>query len=204
MKRTFILLALLASISVPSCRTRAKVEEPTIEPPGEAPAGGEAAARPLSVGGEATSGVVVEAPWREFSEPAAAGGPSIAEEDLATINQRARSEGWIADAFFDLDRAALTDAAQEALTHSAGWLRTHPGYALTIEGHCDDRGTEQYNLALGDRRAQIARTYLGSLGVDASRLETVSYGEEKPFAVGESESAWSQNRRAHLVLKRAH
>jgi peptidoglycan-associated lipoprotein len=202
MKRTLILLALLASITVPSCRTRrAKVEGPTMEPPKST--GGAAQAGP-SLAVKATSGVVVESTARDFpSETAAAGGPSIAEEDLATIAQRAREQGWIEDAFFELDRSSLTESAQEALTRSAGWLRANPGYALVIEGHCDDRGTEQYNLALGERRAQIARTYLGSLGVEATRLETVSYGEEKPFATGESEQAWSQNRRAHLVLRRA-
>jgi peptidoglycan-associated lipoprotein len=195
MKRTLVLLALLASITVPSCRTRrAKNEGPTLQPPKTT--GGAAQAGPSSV--------VIEPASSDFSGASrAADTPTIAEEDLSTIAQRAREQGWIEDAFFELDRSSLTDAGEQALTRSADWLRANPGYALIIEGHCDDRGTEQYNLALGDRRAQIARTYLGSLGVDASRLETVSYGEEKPFAAGGNEQAWSQNRRAHLVLRRA-
>src|SRR5947207_1296549 len=83
---------------------------------------------------------------------------------------------------------------------AATWLKAHPQYSLLIEGHSDERGTEQYNLALGDRRANTAKEYLATLGVDSSRMRTVSYGEERPFDPGHDESAWAKNRRDHLVL----
>ena len=141
----------------------------------------------------------VESPARDFPAP-----PPSSEEvlssDITELNRTAREKGWIADAFYDYDSFVLSTSAQDALTRSATWLRDHPAYAMNIEGHCDERGTEQYNLALGDRRANTARTYLASLGVDANRLTTVSFGEEQPFDDGHGEEAWAQNRRAHLVI----
>ena len=91
-------------------------------------------------------------------------------------------------------------AVSAALTASAEWLKSHGQYGLLIEGHCDERGTEQYNLALGDKRANTAKEYLATLGVDTGRIRTVSYGEERPFDGGHDDAAWSKNRRAHLVL----
>src|SRR5450432_3168596 len=120
--------------------------------------------------------------------------------DIEQLNQTVQSRGLIRDAFFGYDEATLSADAQSALTGSATWLKTNPGYNLLVEGHTDERGTEQYNLALGDRRASIVRDYLATLGVDAVRIRTVSYGEERPFDPGHSEAAWSKNRRAHLVL----
>ncbi|HEX7706431.1 MAG TPA: OmpA family protein [Thermoanaerobaculia bacterium] len=124
--------------------------------------------------------------------------------DIEQLNRYVQERGYIRDAFFNYDEAGLDSAAQAALTASANWLRGREGiaYNLLIEGHCDERGTEQYNLALGDRRANAARDFLVTMGVDSRRIRTVSYGEERPFASGSNESAWSQNRRAHLVLVR--
>ena len=132
--------------------------------------------------------------------------PTNSEEVVPTdereLNNWARDKGYIRDAFYNYDEATLDDAAQAALGASATWLRSSQGagYKLLIQGHCDERGTEQYNLALGDRRAHTVREFLSALGVDGSRVRTVSYGEERPFASGSNESAWSQNRRAHLVI----
>ena len=120
--------------------------------------------------------------------------------DVGQLTDLAHSRGYLRDAFFGYDESTLSSDAQSALTASADWLRRNPQYNILIEGHCDERGTEQYNLALGDRRATIARDYLITLGVDADRIRTVSYGEERPFVEGGSESAFSQNRRAHLVV----
>lgn len=124
--------------------------------------------------------------------------------DVEELNRWAQQKGYIRDAFYNYDESTLDEAAQSALTTSANWLKGKDGasYNLLIEGHCDERGTEQYNLALGDRRANSAKDYLVTLGVDASRIRTVSYGEERPFESGHDESSWSQNRRAHLVLVR--
>ena len=120
--------------------------------------------------------------------------------DIEQLNQTVQSRGLIRDPFFGYDEAALSSDAQSALTSSATWLKTNPGYNLLVEGHCDERGTEQYNLALGDRRASIVRDYLVTLGVDTARIRTVSYGEERPFDPAHNEAAWAKNRRAHLVL----
>jgi peptidoglycan-associated lipoprotein len=120
--------------------------------------------------------------------------------DIGELNRVAQSRGYIQDAFFEYNDSQLTADAQSALTSSATWLKKNPQYNLLIEGHCDERGTEQYNLALGDRRANQAKEYLVTLGVDGGRIRTVSYGEERPFDPGHDDSAWSKNRRDHLVL----
>src|SRR5216684_349721 len=120
--------------------------------------------------------------------------------DIEELNRVAQARGYIQDAFFEFNDSTLTADAQSALTSSATWLKKNPQYNLLIEGHCDERGTEQYNLALGDRRANQAKEYLVTLGVDAGRIRTVSYGEERPFDPGHDEAAWAKNRRDHLVL----
>jgi peptidoglycan-associated lipoprotein len=102
--------------------------------------------------------------------------------------------------FFLLDSDELDDAAKKTLAANAEVLKTYATWIVTIEGHCDERGTAEYNLALGDRRALAARNYLLTLGVSADRLRTVSYGKEFPFDPGHDETAWSQNRRAHFML----
>jgi peptidoglycan-associated lipoprotein len=105
------------------------------------------------------------------------------------------------DAFFDLDSYALRDDAKVALDRAAKLLRDKPDVNITLEGHCDERGTVEYNQALGEKRANAARDYLVNAGVPAARLQTISYGKERPFAEGHDESAWAQNRRAHFVLR---
>jgi peptidoglycan-associated lipoprotein len=110
--------------------------------------------------------------------------------------------GPLADIHFEFDRAALTDAAIATLQKHAQWLLQNPGAKLTLEGHCDERGTVEYNLALGDLRAQAAREYLVSLGVAPERLATVSYGKEQPFEHASGEAAFARNRRAHFVVQR--
>lgn len=105
--------------------------------------------------------------------------------------------------FFDYDSADLSPAAKSALDENAGVLKKFGTWVLTIEGHCDERGTPEYNLALGERRAVAARTYLVALGVAADRLRTVSYGKEFPFDPGKDEAAWAKNRRAHFVITAA-
>jgi peptidoglycan-associated lipoprotein len=103
-------------------------------------------------------------------------------------------------AFFDLDSSDLTAPAQRALDENAALLKRYASWSITVEGHCDERGTAEYNLALGERRAIAARAYLVSLGIPADRLRTVSYGKEFPFDPGHDESAFSKNRRAHFVI----
>lgn len=104
------------------------------------------------------------------------------------------------DIYFDFDRAFLSAMAQENLKRKAEWLLANQAATVTIEGHCDERGTSEYNLALGERRAESAKSFLLDLGIAAKRLSTVSYGEEKPVDPRSTEEAWAKNRRAHFVV----
>jgi peptidoglycan-associated lipoprotein len=115
--------------------------------------------------------------------------------DIAAIN----TVGYLKDSFFDYDKADLRDDARTMLAADAEWLKRYRTVQFLIEGHCDDRGTSEYNLALGDRRANAAKEYLVSLGVDASRVKTVSYGKERPFCTESTEDCWQKNRRAHFL-----
>jgi peptidoglycan-associated lipoprotein len=103
------------------------------------------------------------------------------------------------DDFFDFNRADIRPDARQTLTHDAEYLRTHPDIKITIEGHCDDRGGEEYNLALGDRRATETKQYLLSQGISPNRIQTTSLGKEQPFCTANDESCWQENRRGHLV-----
>jgi len=102
--------------------------------------------------------------------------------------------------FFETDSSELTSTAQATLSKQASWLQQYPRYSFTVEGHADERGTREYNFALGARRAQATHDYLGSKGIAASRMRTVSYGKERPVATCDDISCWSQNRRAVTVL----
>lgn len=102
--------------------------------------------------------------------------------------------------YFDFDRSELKSDARAVLTKKAEWLRSNPKYKVRIEGHCDERGSTEYNLALGERRANAAWKFLNALGVSGERMSIISYGEEKPDDPGHSEQAWSKNRRDEFVL----
>jgi peptidoglycan-associated lipoprotein len=117
-------------------------------------------------------------------------------EDLELLNAR----GYLEDVFFDTDRYDLKPEARESLARNASWLQQYASIQILIEGHCDERNTREYNLALGERRASTVRDYLVFLGVPPDRVRTISYGEERPFALGHDESAWRLNRRAHFVI----
>ncbi len=105
--------------------------------------------------------------------------------------------------FFETDRSDLTSAARATLQRQAAWLKLYPALSVTMEGHADERGTRDYNLALGARRANAAKSYLVSLGIDPARVRTISYGKERPVALCSNESCWSQNRRAVSVVSGA-
>jgi peptidoglycan-associated lipoprotein len=194
-----VLMTLLAALLVaaPACRSRRTVPPPTTTPNTTTSQPAPDIAPPPATNTDETvkpePDFVEETPREE-----------IIPTNIEELNRYAREKGWVRDAFYNYDEATLDDAAQAALSSSATWLRSDQGrgYNLLVEGHCDERGTEQYNLALGDRRANSAKDFLVTLGVDAGRIRTVSYGEERPFEEGHDDSAWSQNRRAHLVLVR--
>ena len=104
------------------------------------------------------------------------------------------------DVFFDFVKSTLQDDQKAALNEGVGWLKANSWAMLTIEGHCDERGTAEYNLSLGERRAKAVRDYLVGVGIPADRIVTISYGEERPFVLGHDESAWKWNRRGHFVI----
>jgi len=188
LKQLVVLLVVAAlSVVVTACKSSTKnVPPPAPEPPMESES-----AAPDVAPTEPPADFVTEEPETEELPG-----------DTTELNRLAQERGWIRDAFYEYDSSTLTDQARDALQASASWLKGYPQYGLLVEGHCDERGTEQYNLALGDRRAAAARDYLVSLGIDASRIRTISYGEERPFDTGTSEAAYAKNRRAHLVLTR--
>jgi len=128
------------------------------------------------------------------------------KEQEATRRGSASSGNFIAtkdlsDILFDYDQYLLTEEAQRILQKNAEWLRSRPRARILIEGHCDERGTVEYNLALGERRAQSVKDYLSNLGISSDRISTISYGKEKPFVAGHSEESWAQNRRAHFLFQ---
>jgi len=123
-------------------------------------------------------------------------GDSISSASLDDLNRSSP----LKPVFFDLDSSEITREMQAALNENATVLNRYPTWTVTIEGHCDERGTAEYNLALGERRAAAARAYLVSLGIPADRLRTVSYGKEFPFDPGHDEAAYEKNRRAHFVI----
>jgi peptidoglycan-associated lipoprotein len=105
------------------------------------------------------------------------------------------------DIYFDFDQSVIRPDAQDVLRKKAEFLRENSGSSVIIEGHCDERGTAEYNLALGERRALAAKAFLMNMGISSSRLSTISYGEERPVDPGSNEDAWARNRRAHFVLQ---
>jgi len=157
-------------------------------PPPPPPAGSGSASRP-------------PAPPEPVSEPTIVPPEPVRDERIssASLDDLNRNSP-LKPAFFEYDSSELTSDAQRALNENAGVLKQYPAWTVTIEGHCDERGTAEYNLALGERRAVAARAYLVSLGVSADRLRTVSYGKEFPFDPGHDETAYTKNRRAHFVI----
>jgi len=134
----------------------------------------------------ATATVSVNAPPPPPTQPA---GPTDDELFLREVR----------DAYFDYDKADIRPDARAALSKTADFLKANARFKVTIEGHCDERGSTEYNLGLGDRRASAVKQYLISLGVSADRLSTVSFGKEKPFCMESNEACWQQNRRGHFV-----
>lgn len=125
---------------------------------------------------------------------------AAADDALPTSLDELNRRGYLKDAFFEFDRAEIATGQRASLEADAKWLRAHPTVHVRVEGHADERGTAQYNMALGDRRAAAIREYLSTLGVNPAVIQTVSYGEERPFATGHDEADWALNRRGHFVV----
>ena len=131
------------------------------------------------------------------------------QQEQATGASTSVTPGSVADfrqnvgdrVFFDTDMSNIREDGRQTLTRQAEWLKKYGNYQITIEGHCDERGTREYNLALGERRANAARQYLVAQGIPAARVKTISYGKERPDPVGSDEAAWARNRRAVTALQ---
>ena len=178
------LCLVVVAVSVTACHHRSPVVSPSLTP---------AAA--------ITSAPVAPPPPSPPPAPAPAPRPLteaeiFARESLDQVN----AAQPLGDAFFDYDTAAIRADAQASLAKDATWLQRWATTKVTVSGHCDERGTEEYNLALGERRAAAVKSYLQSLGVAPDRIATVSYGRERPFCTGTGESCWSQNRRGHFLV----
>ena len=185
--RRMVLWLALASMMAAACRKKTPpVARPTPPPP--------ATTAPSTPGRP-------PAPPEPVTEPAIVPPEPVRDDAIssASLDDLNRNSP-LQPVFFELDSSDLSPAAQRALDQDAGLLKKYGTWTITIEGHCDERGTAEYNLALGERRAIAARAYLVSLGISADRLRTVSYGKEFPFDPGHDESAYTKNRRAHFVI----
>lgn len=145
-----------------------------------------------SGGGTTSTGTTQTATTTTSTETEAGIVPGSQEDLVVNVGDRV---------FFAFDRYDLSAEAREQLEKQAAWLKTHRHVTVTIEGHADERGTREYNLALGERRANSIKNYLVALGIDASRIEVVSYGKERPAVIGSNEEAWAQNRRGVMVVR---
>lgn len=179
-------ILLAATIGLTGCRRNQQPVARPMPPPPPASADGEA--RPPS-------------PPSPVAEPRGVPPEPLTDDQLATASlEELNRNSPLRPVFFAYDSSELTPEARSILNETAELLRRYPSWIITIEGHTDERGTAEYNLALGERRAVAAQAYLVSLGIPASRLRTISYGKEFPFDPGHDEGAWSRNRRAHFVV----
>ncbi|MBA5868114.1 MAG: OmpA family protein [Nitrospira sp. CR1.3] len=128
-------------------------------------------------------------------------GMNVMQHAELTREEKAAIEAGLQDVFFGYDQWTLSDGGMEALNHDAKWLKDHPGAVMKVEGHCDERGTTDYNVVLGDKRSKSARSYLIELGVNPRQIGIVSYGKERPFCMDHNEACYQQNRRGHVLLK---
>jgi peptidoglycan-associated lipoprotein len=161
-------------------------------------------ARPTTPPGTSAGGAGTPAPPTPVAEPSPVPPEPVAEDSLASrdIDQINKNSPF-QPIFFAYDSTEIDSVGQQSLNANAELMKKYGSWVITIEGHADERGTAEYNLALGERRAVAARTYLVALGVAADRLRTVSYGKEFPFDPGHDEPAWAKNRRAHFVITAA-
>lgn len=185
-RRSGIAIALVMVMAIGAC---AKKQPPVARPPGAPPpAGGDMTGRPPAPPEPVAEPTIIP------PEPGVE--DELASRDLDEINRNSPFQPL----FYALDQADVDAEGQRVLEANADILKKYPTWVITIEGHADERGTAEYNLALGERRALSARNYLVSLGIPADRLRTVSYGKEFPFDPGHNEEAWAKNRRAHFVV----
>ena len=198
MKRKWIILAMLfvipAMLFTVSCAKKAVVAEPAMTDSSAADDAARQAELDKQAEMERQKQLEEE---RLAAERAAALKSEAMDRDVMMAKNRFLNE----NVYFDFDSATLDAQAQALLKDKGMWLKDNPDANIVIEGHCDDRGTNAYNLALGERRAESAKAFLIDLGIESARMTTISYGEEKPLDMGQNEEAWAKNRRAEFVLE---
>jgi len=185
-----VAMLLVAAVIATSCGggKKAPIARPTPPPPS-------------GVGGASNPGTRPPAPPEPVAEPTLVPAEPIRDDRIASSSlDDLNRNSPLKPAFFEYDSSQLSEGAQKDLTDNAAVLKRYPEWVITIEGHCDERGTPEYNLALGERRAVAARSFLVALGIPAERLRTVSYGKEFPFDPGHDDAAYAKNRRAHFVI----
>jgi len=190
MRILFTVAVLVGSLALLGCPKRPEVVQagPAAIGPGAAAAPAPAPPAPR----------VAETPVTRPSPPAEA--PVQLAPAAPAPAPAAPAAAPLKDVFFDFDKFQIRDDQKAALDTNVAWLKANPRAKLAIEGHCDERGTPEYNLGLGERRAKVVKEYLVTAGIAADRIVTVSYGEERPFVLGHDEAAWKWNRRGHLVV----
>ena len=185
--KTLLVLVLLLTVVVAACKGKAK---PPVARPMPPPMSDPGANPPIPPPG----------PPQPVNEPIPVP-PMPAEDTIGTKSlDDLNRDSPLRPLFFELDSSDVSSDGQQVLQANAAVLKKYPTMQITIEGHCDERGTAEYNLALGERRALAAKNYLVSLGVGADKVKTVSYGKEFPFDPGHDDAAWLKNRRAHFVI----
>ena len=184
--KALVVLVILLTVVVAACKGKAKPPVARPMPP------------PLTTGENPPP--PPPSPPQPIAEPVPV--PPMPTED--TIGSRSlddlNRDSPLRPLYFELDSADVSADGQQVLQANAAVMKKYPSWQITIEGHCDERGTAEYNLALGERRALAAKNYLVSLGIPADKVKTVSYGKEFPFDAGHDDSAWAKNRRAHFVI----
>ena len=176
--------------AAPGSETQAQGAEVGAVPGIASPSGAES-----SFGGTSPS-----APAEPVTAPPVAAAPVESPSGPAVAQAPKAPEVAVKDIFFDFDQALIRDDSKKTMADNVLWLKTNPAAKVTIEGHCDERGSSEYNLALGERRARVTRDFLVAAGIEANRVNTISFGKERPFVLGHDESAWKWNRRAHFTL----
>ena len=181
-----MIVALLLTVIVGGC---AKKQPPVARP------------MPPPAGGVANADTAPPPPPQPVSEPVPVPPEPLADDSLSTRSlDDLNRDSPLKPMFFELDSADVSAEGQQILQANAAIMKKYPAWQITVEGHCDERGTAEYNLALGERRALAAKNYLVSLGIPADKIRVVSYGKEFPFDPGHDEAAWAKNRRAHFVI----
>ena len=187
MRQRFVMSVLIVTMIVVGCAKRPAMLQVAAPPP---TAG--AATQPPPVPAPTPTVPPAATPPPAVVQPAAPSLPAPAQfRDVPALN----------DIYFDFDKSDIRPDAARRLDANIDWMRSNPAALIFIEGHCDERGTNEYNLALGDRRAKAALKYLVAHGIDETRITTISYGEERPVCLAHAETCWTKNRRAHFLTK---